>query len=181
MKKLIVLFALTIGMSFALSGVNLNTATQAELEALPGVGEKMAQEIIKARPLKSVDDLKNIKGVGDAKFKKLQSLVVVESAPTTAAVETVKTTTQKVTETASKAKDSVKTAVAKVSSKLAPGTKFNLNTASAEELEKLPGIGKKKAEAIVAGRPFSKVEDVMKIKGIKTGVFNKIKDYVTVN
>jgi competence protein ComEA len=94
---------------------------------------------------------------------------------------TVKTTTQKVTETASKAKDSVKTAVAKVSSKLAPGTKFNLNTASAEELEKLPGIGKKKAEAIVAGRPFSKVEDVMKIKGIKTGVFNKIKDYVTVN
>jgi competence protein ComEA len=37
-----------------------------------------------------------------------------------------------------------------------------------------------KAQAIIDGRPYQKIEDIMKVKGIKEGTFNKIKDYITV-
>lgn len=62
--------------------------------------------------------------------------------------------------------------------------KVNINTASAEELMTLSGIGESKAAQIVSYREsngaFQKIEDIMKISGIKEGVFSKIKDYITV-
>jgi competence protein ComEA len=47
-------------------------------------------------------------------------------------------------------------------------------------LDKLFDIGPAKAQAIINGRPYSKIEDVMKVKGIKEGIFSKIKDSITV-
>jgi competence protein ComEA len=68
--------------------------------------------------------------------------------------------------------------------KLAPGEKININTASAEDLDKLPEIGPVKAQAIVdyrkANGKFASIEDVMKVSGIKEGTFAKIKDYIVV-
>ncbi len=62
--------------------------------------------------------------------------------------------------------------------------KVNLNTATKEELQTLPGIGEAKAQSIVAWREehgsFTQIEDIMKIEGIKEGVFSKIKDSVKV-
>ena len=62
--------------------------------------------------------------------------------------------------------------------------KVNLNTATKEELQTLPGIGEAKAQSIVAWREehgsFTQIEDIMKIDGIKEGVFSKIKDSVKV-
>ncbi|MDJ1184327.1 DUF655 domain-containing protein [Roseofilum casamattae] len=58
--------------------VNLNTATIVELEALPGVGETLAQRIIAAReqqPFKSLEDLDRVKGVGPSLLKKLEGRV----------------------------------------------------------------------------------------------------------
>lgn len=64
------------------------------------------------------------------------------------------------------------------------GGKINLNTADASELMTLPGIGEAKANLIIAYRTehgkFSSPEDIMKIQGIKEGVYRKIADMVTV-
>lgn len=63
--------------------------------------------------------------------------------------------------------------------------RININTASMEELDKLPGIGPQYAQRIIDYREkegsFQKIEDIMKVEGIKTGVFNKIKEKITVN
>jgi competence ComEA-like helix-hairpin-helix protein len=53
--------------------LDINTASSAELESLPGVGPAMAERIIAARPFKSADDLRTVKGVGDARYEKLRS------------------------------------------------------------------------------------------------------------
>lgn len=64
--------------------------------------------------------------------------------------------------------------------KLAPGEKVNINTATKEKLGALPGIGPGKAQAIIDGRPYTKPEDIMKVKGIKKGTYDKLKDSITV-
>ena len=60
----------------------------------------------------------------------------------------------------------------------------NLNTADAAQLQKLPGIGPGKAQAILRYRqehgPFQAIEELMRVPGIKEGTFAKLKDYVTV-
>ena len=62
--------------------------------------------------------------------------------------------------------------------------RVNLNTASKEELMKLSGIGEAKASDIISYREengsFEKPEDIMKIRGIKQGIYSKIKDMITV-
>lgn len=60
----------------------------------------------------------------------------------------------------------------------------NINTASSEELQTISGVGPSKANLIIDYRNsnggFKKIEDIMNIKGIKEGLFNKIKDKITV-
>jgi competence ComEA-like helix-hairpin-helix protein len=62
--------------------------------------------------------------------------------------------------------------------KLAPGQQVNLNTASQGELEKLPGIGPQKAQAIIKGRPYQSPKDFMKVKGIKQKTYRKLKAFI---
>ncbi len=61
---------------------------------------------------------------------------------------------------------------------------LNLNTATIDELMALPGIGEAKAKSILAYREknggFSAVEDIMNVEGIKEGVYQRIKDSITV-
>jgi competence protein ComEA len=61
--------------------VNLNLATVEQLDALPGVGPSTAQKIVDYRTsnggFRSVEDLKNVSGIGDAKFAALKDLVTV--------------------------------------------------------------------------------------------------------
>lgn len=62
--------------------------------------------------------------------------------------------------------------------------KININTASVKELCSIPGVGETRAAAIVSYREshggFAKPEDIMKVSGIKEGMYEKIKDSISV-
>ena len=62
--------------------------------------------------------------------------------------------------------------------------KIDINKASIEQLDSLKGIGHSKAVAIIEYRkqhPFTKIEDIMKVKGIGKKLFEKIKEEIETN
>ena len=56
--------------------LNLNSATLDELGSLPGIGPKLAERIVDARPIRSLQDLEAIDGIGSGKVNDLRGLVV---------------------------------------------------------------------------------------------------------
>jgi competence protein ComEA len=64
--------------------VNLNTASTADLQALPGIGAKTAERIVEYRqkngPFKKVEELMNVRGVGEKNFLKLKPQLTVGAA-----------------------------------------------------------------------------------------------------
>ena len=64
--------------------VNLNTASATEFEALPGIGAKTAARIIEYRqkngPFKKVEELMNVRGIGEKNFLKLKPQITIAAA-----------------------------------------------------------------------------------------------------
>jgi competence protein ComEA len=64
------------------SKVNINTATQTELETLPRIGPKVAQQIIDFRTkngnFKKIEEIMKVKGIGEKLFNQLKDLITVE-------------------------------------------------------------------------------------------------------
>lgn len=62
--------------------ININKATKEELDTLPGIGESTAQKIIKYREehgsFKNIEELKEVKGIGDAKYEEIKDLVDIK-------------------------------------------------------------------------------------------------------
>jgi len=153
--------------------VDINNASQKELEALPGIGASTAKKIVAGRPYKSVDELSKA-GLSAKVVDKIKPLVTVGGATavaTTAAATVADSKPLKEVKTIAKSAKSAAT-------KLVPGTKININTADKSALEALPEIGPVKAQAIIDGRPYKSIEDVMKVKGIKQKTFDAIKEYL---
>jgi len=74
--------AKTSGASASASAtINLNTATQAQLETLPGIGKSTAERILEYRQknggFKKVEDLMNVRGIGEKSFLKMKPLITV--------------------------------------------------------------------------------------------------------
>jgi competence protein ComEA len=87
--------ALAAGLAIALAGaparaaegvVNVNTATLEELARLPGIGEAKARAILELRKergaFRSVDQLRDVKGIGDAALERIRPHVVTEGKTT---------------------------------------------------------------------------------------------------
>jgi competence protein ComEA len=66
--------------------VNINTASAAELEALPGIGAAMAARIVEYRqkngPFKKIEDLMNVRGLGEKNFLKLKPQLTLAAVKT---------------------------------------------------------------------------------------------------
>lgn len=64
------------------SKININTAMQTELEGLPGIGTSTAYSIVQYRKengiFKQIEDIKNVSGIGDAKFNKIKDFICVK-------------------------------------------------------------------------------------------------------
>src|SRR5262245_48255368 len=111
--------------------VDLNAASQADLEALPGVGAASAKKIIAGRPYSSVDDLAKV-GISAKTIQQIRPDVTVGS-PTAAAPKPA----------AAKASPAAPQS-SPAAAKAAPAAQapVDLNAASASDLEALPGVGK---------------------------------------
>jgi competence protein ComEA len=89
--------ALALALSLASAGaavaadtkIDINTASVAELTALPGVGDALAKRIVEYRekqgPFTAPEQLMNVRGIGEKSFEKLRDRLSVGSAPAKAA------------------------------------------------------------------------------------------------
>ena len=139
--------------------IDLNMATAAELEELPGIGPALAKKIIDGRPYKST-------GLGESghsatTIDKITSLVTVKQVPKSA-LDAPKATTSKAAAKSEK-----------------PSGKIDLNASTAAELEEVPGIGPAYAKKIIDGRPYKSVDELSKA-GIPAATVAKISPLFTV-
>ena len=137
--------------------VDVNSASEKDLETVPGVGAATAKKIIAGRPYSSASDLSKA-GVSAATIKKITPLVTFGN-PAPAA--------------------SKPAAPAKPAASSQPVAPVDLNTASEKDLETLPGVGPATAKKIVSGRPYSSASDLSKA-GVSAATIKKITPLVTV-
>jgi competence protein ComEA len=151
--------------------VDLNSASEKELNDLPGVGAATAKKIIAGRPYASVDDVKKA-GVTAAQLEKFRSQVTVSSSGKSSAAASSRTSSASSdTAVASKSKSR--------SEQKASGGIVDLNSASESDLNALPGVGPATAKKIIAGRPYSSVDDVKKA-GVSSAQLEKFRSQVSV-
>lgn len=159
-----------------LSRLDLNLATRAELRLLPGVGEKLAERIEAYRilngPYRSTDELRKVPGIGPLTVERLRPWLVIIAQPVE--VKNAVEAERGISITMEKPARSTK----KEDSLAEP---IDVNTASASELQKLPGIGPKLSQRIVETREkaaFKTVDELRRVPGIGPKTLAKIRPHI---
>ena len=141
---------------------DINTASAKDLTIIHGVGKKTAAKIVNHRdengPFGSLHDLKDVKGIGPKTFKKFACVFYVP------------------------AEGPLPCRQVAAPDKKGEGGKVNINTASASDLTRLPGVGTKRGQTIVADREengwFSSVSDLQRIKGFGKKMVERLRPQV---
>jgi len=147
--------------------IDLNHAGRGELLQLPGVGPTLANRIVDVRDrhggFRSADDLRSVSGIGPARLEKLRPWVKADGdAP------------------AAEPRPSAETSI--TSKKTDALTEpIDVNHATVEDLQALPGVGPKLAKRILderARRPFRAAEDLRRVSGIGPKTLEKLRPFV---
>jgi len=159
----------------AWASVDVNSAGQSELETLPGIGPSKAAAIVEHRnqhgPFSTVSQLDDVPGIGPATLANISPLVVIGATDTTTNSDTI---------VADESSDT--TATATVSS--STGNRVNINAATADALDSLPGIGPAKANAILEDRtnngPFADCHQLQRVTGIGPATVATLQDFCSI-
>lgn len=168
--------------------LDLNRADRAELEQVPGLGPSLAREIADDRQkrgaFRSVEELRRVKGVGPATLEKVRAFVRVEAAAFPPDVVPATGEPLVLERRPAPSVPAPYPRAAGAGRKLVPGDPpINVNTATAEQLMQLPGIGPVTAQNIVSARadkPFRSATDLDRVKGIGPKTLEKIRPFVAV-
>jgi len=164
LKTLLCSFLLVGFVGFANAAVDINTADQATLQTIKGIGPAKAEEIIKYRtekgPFKSVDDLKNVKGIGAKVLEAIKNDVTVGGGAVVPKPEEKKPAEAKPADKAPAKVEEKKPAEAKPADK-APAKAEEKKPVEAKPADKAPAKAeeKKPAEAKPADKAPAKVEE----------------------
>jgi competence protein ComEA len=161
---------------------DLNRADRVELEQVPGIGPSLAKAIedhrAKKGPFKSVEELRQVKGVGPVTFDKVLPFLRVDPASLPPA--DVDSTEPLVLERKPTPAPAPRTNSG--SKKFQTGDPpIDVNVAGLDELTRLPGIGPVTAQNIINARverQFSTLADLDKVKGIGPKTLDKIRPFV---
>ena len=165
--------------------IDLNTATAGELEGIPGIGPALAGRILAYRdregPFRSLEDLDDVSGIGPQTLQRLAPYLSVGGGWATRSgggVTSAPAAAQPVEPALAPA------APAPASESRGSAALIDLNTAGAEALESLDGIGPALAARIIAYResegPFRTVADVLAVRGIGPRTLERFEASVTV-
>lgn len=165
---------------------DLNKADRAELEQVPGIGPTLAREIEDHRkkkgPFKSIDELRQVKGVGPLTLDKVRPYLRVEAVSISSSDSLA--TEPLVLERKPSAPTPAPAPRASGAKKFQAGDPpIDINSANLDDLVKLPGVGPVTAQHILAARaerPFGSVGELNRVKGIGPKTLEKIRPFVMV-
>jgi competence protein ComEA len=168
----------------AANPVDLNAADRAELLQIPGIGPGLADAILSHRQTAGrfdrVENLADVKGIGTKTLDKLRPWVKVSEPPPGFVARGQEPAVERLARKPSAERPAVSAPIGK---KLAPGETLDVNAATADELQRLPGIGPALAGRIVAERekrPFASADELRRVSGIGPKTLDKLRPFVVV-